>query len=278
MNRDIEEILKANDRQKEFYNSTREAKKSLPTKAWFNLRNKFLDPFRRNFNIKSRVYEQHKTWLGDLSDKKVLDLGCLKGNALSLYMAKNAKEYIGTDLSEKAIADLNKKLIKAECQNAKAIALDFLSPDFKDKDFDIIYAYGVLHHFENFDILINRIKDKLKPDGKVISYDPLDTSAPIRALRKMYRPFQSDKDWEWPFSKSTMREIDWNFKIEEIRGILGKSKYGLLINLLPLKASYKDRTIRKLIEDDWYADNLEQVYNCMHVTLLFRNTEIQEKQ
>ncbi|SOC78565.1 Methyltransferase domain-containing protein [Salinimicrobium sediminis] len=272
MKQNIDEVLKANDRQKEFYNSTREAKKSLPTRLWFSLRNKFLDPFRRTFNIKSRVYEQHKVWLGDLSDKKILDLGCLRGNALSLYMAKNAKEYIGIDLSDRAIEDLNKKLRKADCPRAKAIAVDFLSSDFKEKDFDIIYAYGVLHHFENLEILMERIKQKLKIGGTVISYDPLDTSAPVKVLRKLYRPFQSDKDWEWPFTKKTMKEFERHFKIEEVRGILGKSKYGLLINLLPLKAAYKEKTIKKLIENDWNAQDPEQVYHCMQVTMLFRNT------
>ncbi len=272
MKQNIEEILKANDRQREFYTSTQKAKKSLPTKVWFNLRNKFLDPFRRNFDIKSRVYEQHREWLGDLSNKKVLDLGCLKGNALSLYIAKNAKEYVGIDLSNNAIEELNRKLKKADCQRAKAVAVDFLSPDFKENDFDIIYAYGVLHHFENFGILIERLKEKLKVGGTVISYDPLDTSTPIRIIRKLYRPFQSDKDWEWPFTKSTMKEIERNFKIKEIRGILGKSKYGLLINLLPLNKSYKDRKIKKLINDDWDVNDPEQAFDCMHVTILFRNS------
>ena len=272
MKENMEEVVKANDRQREFYNSTQQARKSFPTKVWFKFRNEFLDPFRKNFNIKSRVYDQHKIWLGDLSDKKVLDLGCLRGNALSIYMAKNAKEYIGIDLSDKAIENLSRKLKRADSRNAKAIAIDFLSPDFKDKDFDVIYAYGVLHHFENFEVLINRLKEKLKPGGSVISYDPLDTSVPLRVLRKMYRPFQSDKDWEWPFTKGTIREIERQFQIEEIRGILGKSKYGLLINLLPLGASYKDRKIKGLIEDDWNAGELEQVFNCMHVTMLFRNS------
>lgn len=272
MNKKLDEILKANDRQKEFYNSTQQAKKSLPTKIWFGVRNKLLDSFRGDFQIKNRVYEEHKNWLGDISEKKILDLGCLRGNALSIYMAKNAGKYIGIDLSDTAIKDLKIKLKKKEAINAEAIAVDFLSPDFREKNFDIIYAYGVLHHFEDFDILLARLKEKLAPKGAVISYDPLETSTPIKLLRKIYRPFQSDKDWEWPFTKETLQKIERNFKIAEIRGILGKSKYGLLLNLLPLNAAYKDRTIKKLIEDDWYANDLENVYDCMHITMLFHKS------
>ena len=273
MKQSMEEIFEANIRQKEFYNSTRQAKKSVPTRIWFGLRNKFLDPFRRNFDIKSRVYNQHKIWLGDLSDKKVLDLGCLTGNTLSLYMAQNAREYIGIDLSDKAIEVLDRKLKKANCKSAKAMAIDFLSPDFKEENFDVIYAYGVLHHFENVEILVDRLKNKLSTDGIVISYDPLDTSLPIQLLRGIYRPFQSDKDWEWPFSKTTLAEIGRHFKVEEVRGVLGRSKYGLLLNLLPLNKSYKDRKIKSMVEKDWSANRMEEVYDCMQVTMLFRNKE-----
>jgi 2-polyprenyl-3-methyl-5-hydroxy-6-metoxy-1,4-benzoquinol methylase len=273
MKQSMEEIFEANLRQKEFYNSTRQAEKSVPTRIWFGLRNRFLDPFRRNFDIKSRVYNQHKIWLGDLSDKKVLDLGCLNGNTLSLYMAKNAKQYIGIDLSDKAIEVLNRKLKKANCKSAMALAVDFLSPDFKEEDFDVIYAYGVLHHFENVEILIDRIKNKLNKNGMVISYDPLDTSLPIQLLRGLYRPFQSDKDWEWPFTKITLAEFGRHFKVEEVRGVLGKSKYGLLLNLLPLTKSYKERTIKRMVENDWSANDVEDVYDCMHVTMLFRKVQ-----
>ena len=47
---------------------------------------------------------------GFISDKKILDLGCLRGNYLSLYMAENAKQYIGIDLSDVAITSLQKRI------------------------------------------------------------------------------------------------------------------------------------------------------------------------
>ena len=264
---DVEKILETNKRQKDFYNSSGSAKKNLPTRIWSKLRNGVLSDFRKQFDIKDRVYDQHREWLGDLSEKKVLDLGCLRGNALSIYMAKNAREYIGIDLSDVAISDLNKKLSKENCESAKAVAIDFLSPEFEETNFDVIYAYGVLHHFEDFNILITKLKEKLNTGGVVISYDPLETSLPIRALRTMYRPFQSDKDWEWPFSKTTLKKINANFEIMEKHGILGKSKYGIPLNFLPISKSYKSRLINKQIESDWNLKSLEDAYSCMHITM-----------
>lgn len=270
MNNTTEKILDVNKRQKDFYNSTNNNKKNLPSRVWSSLRNGLLNNFRQEFDIKDRVYQQHKIWLGDLRQKKILDLGCLRGNALSIHMAKNAKEYIGIDLSDIAILDLNNRLNNENCFNAKGIAMDFLSPEFTDTDFDIIYAYGVLHHFENFEILISKLNEKLKIGGEIISYDPLQTSFPIKILRAIYRPFQSDKDWEWPFKKSTLKKINENFEILEKKGILGKSKYGLFINMLPIRKSAKTRIIKNLVEKDWNLKSLNESYSCMHITMLLK--------
>lgn len=263
----IDDILETNKRQKEFYNSTEIRKKNIPTRIWSNIRNGLLNNFRDNFDIKTKVYDLHKIWLGDLSDKKVLDLGCLRGNALSIHMAKTAKHYVGIDLSDIAISDLNKKLEKENCQNAVGIAIDFLSLDFKETDFDIIYAYGVLHHFEDFDVLILKLKEKLNKKGKIISYDPLQTSLPIKIIRSIYRPFQSDKDWEWPFKRITLKKIEDNFTILDKKGILGKSKYSVLLNFLPLNNSFKNKVIKKYIDKDWNLKDMNDLYSCMHVTL-----------
>lgn len=267
-----EEILEINKKQKEFYNSDGKSRTNFASRLWANFRNGALSDFRKKFDIKDRVYDEHKIWLGDMSNKKILDLGCLRGNALSLYMAQNAKEYIGIDLSDVAIAELQQNIEALNCKNAKAVAVDFLSPEFQDTNFDIIYAYGVLHHFENFDLLVTKLQEKLSPNGVIISYDPLETSLPIKVLRAIYRPFQSDKDWEWPFTKSVLNKINSNFKIQEIRGVLGKSKYGVFLNLLPLNDAYKSRVIAKMVDRDWNITRLKDIYSCMHTTMLLRKS------
>ena len=174
-------------------------------------------------------------------------------------------------MSDVAISDLNERLKKENCKNSKAIAVDFLSPEFKETDFDIIYAYGVLHHFEDLDILINKLKEKLNHKGKIISYDPLQTSLPIKIVRAIYRPFQSDKDWEWPFTRKTLKKIKANFEILDKKGILGKSKYSIVLNFIPVSKSFKKNVIKKQIEKDWNLKNMKDVYSCMHLTLFLEN-------
>lgn len=267
MDEDISKILETNKRQKAFYNESDPKRKNLPTRIWSSIRNGLLSDYRKSYDLKDRVYTLHKEWMGDLDDKKILDLGCLRGNALSLYMAERAKKYIGIDLSDSAIAQLQQKIDDQEFVNAKAVAVDFLSPDFKDTDFDIIYAYGVLHHFENFDVLVKKLNEKLAKGGIIISYDPLETSMPIKLFRNMYRPFQSDKDWEWPFSKNTLMKIDTAFEVIDKKGLLGRSKYGIPLNFVPFGRKTIQSKINNMIERDWEANSWDDVYKCMHLTM-----------
>ncbi len=262
-----EEILETNLKQKEFYNTK---KKNFATKMWSSMREKTLKKIRKNIGILDESYDLHKKWFGDLSNKKVLDLGCFAGNNLSLTLAQNAKQYIGLDLSDVAIAKLNERL--KDIPTAKAIAADFLSDEFTEKDFDIIYCYGVLHHFPNVDVLITALNEKLAPNGVVISYDPLETSLPIKILRMVYRPFQSDAAWEWPFTRKTFFKYDKAFNIEERHGLLGKSKWFFLLSMLPISEEKALQIGKKWHRDDWElsATSLSRLFSCMHVTMLMR--------
>lgn len=260
-----EEIIEINIKQKEFYNHT---KKNIPTKIWFYLRERTLKKIRKDIGVLNQSYDLHKVWFGDLKDKKVLDLGCFAGNHWSPYLAENSKRYVGLDLSDIAIERLSKKI--ENFPNAEAIAADFLSDNFVEKDFDIIYAYGVLHHFQNLDVLIAKLDEKLASKGVIISYDPLETSLPIKFIRVLYRPFQSDKEWEWPFTKKTYFKFAKTFNILERRGLLGKSKWYFLINLMPFSDEKKQIIGKKWHQDDWNLSSTSDthLFKCMHLTML----------
>lgn len=260
----LKETLEVNKKQAVFYNTK---KKNLPTRIWSSIREKTLKGIRRELNILQESYDLHKSWFGDVSDKKVLDLGCFAGNYHSMYLAQNSKEYIGLDLSNKAIEKFNKRL--ADIPTAKAVAQDFLADEFTEKDFDIIYAYGVLHHFENVDLLISKLQEKLATKGRIISYDPLETSTPIWIIRKIYRPFQSDAAWEWPFNRKTMRKLDLHFNILEKRGVLGKAKWYFVVNLLPINKHKKIAWGKKMHQYDWKKSNesMDHLFKCMQLTM-----------
>lgn len=262
-----QEILETNKKQAEFYNHF---KQNYFTKLWAKFRNGILNKTRKNIGVIDQTYDLHKVWFGDLSQKKVLDLGCFSGNTLSLYLAQNAKEYLGIDLSDFAIAKLNERL--KDIPNAKALAIDFLSDDFTDRNFDLVYAYGVLHHFPNMEILLKRLDEVMAPNATLISYDPLQTSLPVKVVRTLYRPFQSDADWEWPFTKNTVKQIRNSFNVLETRGILGKSKWVFLINFLPISEEKKVKIGQKWHSQDWENSAISDsvLFSCMHLTMFMK--------
>ena len=256
-----------NQRQREFYDSK---KKNLPTRLWSYFRNGALNRIKKKIGIEKDIYMLHKSWFGDLSGKKVLDLGCYAGNSLSFYLAENSGTYLGIDLSPGGIKNLDRRLQKVS--GARAEVMDFLSEDFKEKEFDLIYAYGVLHHFKDVDQLILKLKEKLKQGGSIVSHDPLQTSLPIKSIRKIYRPFQSDKDWEWPFSRKTYYKFEQAFEIKERRAVLGNTKWSPLLNILPISEEKKKEKAARWHREDWERSAVddEHMFSCMHLSMFMK--------
>ncbi|SKB60420.1 Methyltransferase domain-containing protein [Salegentibacter holothuriorum] len=267
MNREREEI---NKRQRDFYQNF---DKNLPSKVWSYFRNKALNSLKKQIGVEKDIYNLHQSWFGDLSQKKVLDLGCYAGNVLSMDLAQHSKKYLGIDLSPKGIAIFNRRLENVD--GASAEVMDFLSEEFKEKDFDLIYAYGVLHHFKDVDELISKLLEKLAPGGEIISYDPLQTSKPIKFLRNIYRPFQSDRDWEWPFSKKTYYKFEKAFDVKERRGVLGKAKWNALIGVLPLSDEKKLKRAKTWHREDWESSLIsdEHMFSCMHLSMRMKKRQ-----
>ena len=259
-----EERNLVNDKQKEFYDTKQ---KNAATRLWSYFRNGALNRIKKDIGIERDIYELHRSWFGDLSTKKVLDLGCYAGNSLSFYLAQNSQEYLGIDLSPKGINNLSQRLEKIP--GARAEVMDFLSDDFKEKDFDLIYAYGVLHHFKDVDELIAKLQEKLGENGEIVSHDPLQTSLPIKFIRSIYRPFQSDKAWEWPFSKRTYFRFEKAFDIKERRAVLGKAKWIALTRFFPLAEEKRLKKAKAWHREDWEksANSNKYMFSCMHLSM-----------
>ena len=195
-----EKILETNKKQAEFYNKDLKKAGNIFTILWRKGKRR-LSKTKKRIGLNAAVDDLHKKWLGDLSNKRVLDLGCYAGNPLSLYLSRSSKSYLGIDLSAVAIEKLQAKLRENNIENAEARAVDFLSEEFKDEKFDVIYARAVAHHFQYFDVFLKALREHLNPHGMVVMLDPMETFMPLKVMRMVYRPFQSDKKWEWPFTK-----------------------------------------------------------------------------
>lgn len=266
------EMQRLNIEQKAYYEEhAGNLRKSgnVVTRTWTAVRNR-VARYRNEVGIKQDMRNLHYEWFGDLSGCDTMELGCASGNSVSCYLAEHSASYLGVDLSSVGVANLNQRLAEKNLPG-HAVSADFLADDFGHGPFDVIYAQGVLHHFEHFETFLQILHSRLKPGGRVVAFDPLQTALLPRVVRAAYRPFQSDADWEWPFSKQTFENMEQYFEIKELQGMMGWSKWGILA--LPFGVSFAAKVGRKLHQKDMRSAKTRSraLWRCMNVaTLLIR--------
>ena len=121
--------------------------------------------------------------LGDLRNRTLLDVGCGLGEA-SVYFAMEGASVTSLDISKSMLdscaklAAINNVLVTPH----KATAEDLGLP--ADKKFDIIYSGNLFHHVDIEESLKQVVKH-LKPDGVLVSWDPVAYNPIINVYRRM---------------------------------------------------------------------------------------------
>ncbi len=101
---------------------------------------------------------------------KVLDIGC--GNALTLpFVLEKGAFYFGLDISKKLIEIAEEKYAKeVKEEKAKFIAGQATALPFRNKEFDFVISFAVLHHIPSEELrkkFFEEIKRVSKPNAKV---------------------------------------------------------------------------------------------------------------
>lgn len=102
--------------------------------------------------------------LPDLTNKKLLDLGCGTGSHLLLYLQRHARFVVGIDLSHNMLKQAEHDLSK-HFQNGPHFALHPLSmeqlADLPESNFDVITSSFAFHYVQDFAKLLQDIRQKL---------------------------------------------------------------------------------------------------------------------
>lgn len=122
--------------------------------------------------------------MGDLTSKRILDLGCGLGDA-TIYFAQKGAVAEAVDISPEMI-ELVKHFAKKRgvSKNVKAMVMTAENLQFADESFDFVYGNGVLHHVE-FIKVAGEIKRVLKKNGKAFFVEPLSYNPIIGVYRKI---------------------------------------------------------------------------------------------
>lgn len=124
----------------------------------------------------------HK-YLGAVRNKHILDLGCGLGEVGVYFAIKGAKVTM-VDISQEML-NFSEKLAKKYHVIVKTHKSSVENLHFPDKiKFDIIYAGNLFHHVNINEALV-RLKSYLKPNGVIISRDPLAYNPIINVYRNI---------------------------------------------------------------------------------------------
>lgn len=238
-----------NTQQAEFYDSIHAAeaetgaggyagndRANLLTRVWAGLRYR-QQAAVKEAGVEDAMKQAHCEWINAKAGGEILEVGCFSGSPSTFQLARAAAIYRGIELSRLAVSRLNERFADEGLQQtARAELGDFLLMD-ENQQYDLIYAHGVLHHFENPEPVFEKLARLLKSDGRLIFVDPCAVNPFYCALRMAYRPFQSDAAWEWPFRPMTVMALERHFDIVEGFGWGRRSLLLSVLTGLPLVGS-----------------------------------------
>lgn len=122
----------------------------------------FREVSERRYRVEPHIAEfaGFHLWAG----KRVLEIGCGIGSDAEEF-AKAGAEYVGIDLSEQSV------ILSRNRFNVLGLEGEFhvkdASKSFADLGtFDLVYSYGVIHHFPGIDTIISNVNEVLVPGGE----------------------------------------------------------------------------------------------------------------
>jgi len=230
---DVYNLLKQNNRDTYFYAKMRK------------LRRKFKGTNIDRERMHADMYYNHlKKAIPNLKIKNYLDIGCgdcIKTQLLGQKLGLSDKNIYGADLKTWFGYEHKEKLNI----NLITIKNDGKLP-FKDKQFDLISAFMVLHHVDKLDILLKEINRCLQPGGYFIirehdavndlDYMMIDVEHAINELvipdkvnEKFYKEYYGVyHDWvEWRviMNRHGLRQIEMGYDSLSVRFNVAPTRY-----------------------------------------------------
>jgi SAM-dependent methyltransferase len=217
------------------------------TRCWAALRNQRKNLFKEH-GVREHVEERVRNCMLEASRGNVLEIGCFNGTRNSLWLARRCAYYIGLDLSPSALKVLQSKLADEGLETKAELRAGDLLEFTTAKRFDLVYAQGVLHHFQHPEVLFPLIHSLMKPGGVLVFSDPVEINFLLRIVRRLYRPFQSDHAWEWPFNSRTVSALDQSFALDDAFGYGRFSTLWMPFLSVPGLFLLLGKAYRKLVE------------------------------
>jgi SAM-dependent methyltransferase len=176
----------------------------------------FREVSERRYRVESHIPEfaGFHLWAG----KRVLEIGCGIGSDAEEF-AKAGAEYVGIDLSNQS-ANLCRNRFDVLGLDGEFYVKD-ASVSFADLGrFDLVYSFGVIHHYPGIDKIISNVQEVLVPGGEFRFMVYAKNSWKYTMIQKGLDQFEAQAGCPYAqaFSKDEIRQLlgqDW--QIERLR-------------------------------------------------------------
>ncbi|UCG00753.1 MAG: class I SAM-dependent methyltransferase [Candidatus Heimdallarchaeota archaeon] len=138
------------------------------------------DIFRKKFNQYTR---KAFYMLPELSNPRILDIGCGSGEPTIELAALCKGEIIGIDIDQSGLNKLNSKIkAKGLTNRVKAMKCSLFDIDFPNESFDILWAEGVITTI-GFERGLKEWRRLIKPKGFLVVHDDIrDMDSKLSAI------------------------------------------------------------------------------------------------
>ncbi len=103
--------------------------------------------------------------------EQALDIGCSTGGFTGV-LGRYCQSVVGVDLSFNAVSIANEHFAFSQLSNCQAFVGDGSRLGFAAETFDVIQMVDVVHHAEDPNALIREVHRLLKPEGKLVVFEP----------------------------------------------------------------------------------------------------------
>ncbi len=191
--------------------------------------------------------------MGDLTGKRVLDVGTGLGESAVYFALKGAK-VTATDLSPQMV-ETAVRLGKHHGVEIEGIVTAGETLNVPPGSFDFVYIANTIHHVTNKSTLFEQVRKALKPGGTFFSWDPLAYNPVIEAYRKMATEVRTEDEAPLTFEDVKLAGrffADVGHREFQIATLAIFLKYYFIDRVHPNQDRYWKRILRETPRSLWW--------------------------
>ena len=122
--------------------------------------------------------EKVLAYLGELSGKKIMDIGAGSGY-FSVKMARKGAQVIAADVDDQFLKHIQKRAEAEKLSNIELRKIPYDDPLLKKEEVDLVLVVNTYHHIENRSAYFAKVKEGIQSAGELVIIDFFKSEIPV---------------------------------------------------------------------------------------------------